>query len=180
MSAMRIFRQPVQFNFRGLDNMQHEKEKWIQEAFQYIKDIYSLLYTSYTNFGCLFLHTLYFIDGYVIQGGRKLSMNFFLMWIDSMLERTRHLIQHSITGSIFLKKRLSPFIRTLQHIGNFLEAKSSASCPIFYTFNGCVEYTKQSFARKVIYYTHAINSFCTVLQKYKKKSLLITNMNKCF
>ena len=108
MSAMRIFRQPVQFNFRGLDNMQHEKEKWIQEAFQYIKDIYSLLYTSYTNFGCLFLQTLYFIDGYVIQGGRKLSMNFFLMWIDSMLERTRHLIQHSITGSIFLKKDCHP------------------------------------------------------------------------
>ena len=39
---------------------------------------------------------------------KKLSMNFFLMWIDSMLERTRHLIQHSITGSIFLKKDCHP------------------------------------------------------------------------
>ena len=45
----------------------------------------------------------------------------------------------------FSQKRLSPFIRTLQHIGNFWEVKSSASCPIFYTFNGCAEITKQSF-----------------------------------
>ena len=69
---------------------------------------YYLLYESSTDIECLFLHTLYFIDGCVIQGRRKLSMNSFLMWIDSMLERTRHLIQHSITGSIFLKKDCHP------------------------------------------------------------------------
>ena len=89
---------------------------------------YYLLYESSTDIECLFLHTLYFIDGYVIQGRRKLSMNFFLMWIDSMLERTRHLIQHSITDSIFLKKIVTLHSHSATH-WQFLGSKIFSFVP---------------------------------------------------
>ena len=124
----------------------------------------------------VFLHTLYLIDGYVIQG-EKIEYEL-LLDVDWLYARTNTTLNTAFHHRLnFSQKRLSPFIRTLQHIGNFLEAKSSASCPIFYTFNGCVEYTKQSFARKVIYYPHARNVFCFVLQNHEKK-VYIWNYNE--
>ena len=121
---------------------------------------YFLWYESNTDLECLFLHTLYFIDGYVIQGRRKLSMNFFLMWIDSMLERTRHLIQHSITGSIFLEKNCHPSFALCNTLVISLEAKSSALCVQSFTLlMGVLKLLSNLYAQEVIYYPHATNSF---------------------
>ena len=106
----------------------------------------------------IFIHSILY--RWICHTGKKKIEYELLLDVDWLYARTNTTLNTAFHHRLnFSQKRLSPFIRTLQHIGNFWEVKSSAWCPIFTLLMGVLKLQSNLFAQKVIYYPHATNAF---------------------